>query len=139
MGFVRNIDQPYKHTGDWLSVVLLAKALVFVVHLMIVVVELKISKRYAEHTLFDVVDCLCPAQDDSNLSSCCVSSACAVSTHEADAACRRPVSFLRMLHHCIMAPAFRPRVRPANVPQGRQGRRHDRQSHWFPIYAILAV
>ena len=32
----------------------------------------------------------------------------------ADAACRRPVSFLRMMHHCIMAPGFQPKERPAN-------------------------
>ena len=57
----------------------------------------------------------------------------------ADALRRRPVSLLRMMHHCIMAPGFRPKVRPANLPQGRPGRRHDRRRNWFPIYAILAV
>ena len=31
----------------------------------------------------------------------------------ADAACRRPVSFLRMMHHCIMAPGFQPKERKA--------------------------
>ena len=54
-----------------------------------------------------------------------------------DAACRRPVPFLRMMLHCIMAPGFRPKVRPANRPQGR--RHWDWQRHWFPNYAILAV
>ena len=32
----------------------------------------------------------------------------------ADAACRRHVSFLRMMHHCIMAPGFQPKESPAN-------------------------
>ena len=55
----------------------------------------------------------------------------------ADAACRRPVSFLRMMHHCIMAPGFRHKVCPANRPQGR--RQWDWQRNWFPMHAILAV
>ena len=45
-------------------------------------------------------------KDDSPLRYCCVSTSCVVSSHDAPsahAACRRPVSFLRMLHHCIMA------------------------------------
>ena len=33
-----------------------------------------------------------------------------------DAACRRPVSFLRMMPHCIMASGFQPKERPANRP-----------------------
>ena len=37
----------------------------------------------------------------------------------ADGACRRPVSFLRMMHHCIMAPGFRREVPPANRPKSR--------------------
>ena len=32
----------------------------------------------------------------------------------AHAACRRPVSFLRMMQHWIMAPGFQPKERPAN-------------------------
>ena len=55
----------------------------------------------------------------------------------ADAACRRPLSFLRMMHHCIMAPGFQPKERPANRPQGR--RHWDWQRNWFARYAILAV
>ena len=55
----------------------------------------------------------------------------------ADGACRRPVSFLRMMHHCIMAPGFQPKERHANRPQGR--RHWDWQRDWFASYAILAV
>ena len=38
----------------------------------------------------------------------------------ADAARRRAVSFVRMMHHCIMAPGLGPKVRPADRPQGRR-------------------
>ena len=55
----------------------------------------------------------------------------------AHAACRRPVSFLRMMHHCIMAPGFQPKERLANRPQGQ--RHWDRQRNWFATYATLAV
>ena len=55
----------------------------------------------------------------------------------ADAACPRHVSLLRMMHHCIMAPGFAPKVRLADRPQGR--RHWDWHRNWFPMYAILAV
>ena len=55
----------------------------------------------------------------------------------ADAAYRRPVSFLRMMHHCIMTPEFQPEERLANRPQGR--RHWDWQRNWFATYAILVV
>ena len=55
----------------------------------------------------------------------------------AHAACRRPVSFLRMMQHWIMAPGFQPKERPANRPQGR--RHGDWQRGWFAMHAILPV
>ena len=47
------------------------------------------------------------------------------------------VSFLRMMHHCIMAPGFQPKERPANRGSGQSHR--DWQRNWFASYAILAV
>ena len=49
----------------------------------------------------------------------------------ANAACRRPLSFLRMMHHCIITSGFGPKVLPADRSQG--WRLWDRQRNSFPI------
>ena len=55
----------------------------------------------------------------------------------ADAACRRPQSFLRFMHHCFTHTWFQPEEDPSTLPQSRRYRHWLR--HSFATYTILAL